>query len=80
MVPESYPLDLDLDISFCEIVIGFKSEGQKNYKKIFSNEFYAFGSYFCDKPKKTAPKIIMKEINQPGKSQPRIPSKSAMRM
>ena len=33
MLPESYPLDLDLDISFCEIVIGFKSEGQKNYEK-----------------------------------------------
>ena len=33
MVPESYPLDLDLDISFCEIVIGFKSEGKKNYEK-----------------------------------------------
>ena len=33
MVPKPYPLWLDLDINFQEIVFGFKSEGQKNYEK-----------------------------------------------
>ena len=33
-------------------------------------------SYFVDNPKKTKPKIIIKEINQSGKSQPKAPSKN----